>query len=234
MAYLKVEKPRFLFLEGSTGAVAVAGVTTVTLPGASAVHAASSVDRPAVGASAPAPVACSSAASAALDEGVHAPTSQGGPPPVAFLLLFLSRRRVIRRRRGKESLLITQPEFLVPLVPALPPPDPPLLTRRPLLLPPLRRACARSGSGHGWVGPRGVHGHPLLGRMKCQSRGDTWQKNKGKGEEPTHWRGVGEHNERPKVVVAMPDGLEADGTPRSRGRVLPGEAVVYLKVHLGP
>jgi hypothetical protein len=81
MAYLKVEKPRFLFLEGSTGAVAVAGVTTVTLPGHSAVCAASSVDRPAASASAPAPVACSSAASAALDEwGVHAPTSQGARP----------------------------------------------------------------------------------------------------------------------------------------------------------
>jgi hypothetical protein len=75
-AYLKVEKPRFLFLKGSTNAVVAAGVATAALPdasvtraGASAARAASSVDRLAAGASAPAPGACSSAASAALGEG---------------------------------------------------------------------------------------------------------------------------------------------------------------------
>jgi hypothetical protein len=31
------------------------------------------------------------------------------------------------------------------------------------------------------VGPRLVHGHPLLERTKRQSHGGTWQKNKGKG-----------------------------------------------------
>jgi hypothetical protein len=52
MAYLRVEKPRFLFLEGSTGAEAAADVATVALPdapaartGTSAARAASSVDR---------------------------------------------------------------------------------------------------------------------------------------------------------------------------------------------
>jgi hypothetical protein len=52
-AYLKVEKPRVLFLEGSTGTVAAADIATVALPDASAtractsaVCAASSVDRP--------------------------------------------------------------------------------------------------------------------------------------------------------------------------------------------
>jgi hypothetical protein len=47
-----VEKPRFLFLEGSVGAVAAVDVATVALPDASAVHAgtfaahaASSMDR---------------------------------------------------------------------------------------------------------------------------------------------------------------------------------------------
>jgi hypothetical protein len=43
----------------------------------------------------------------------------------------------------------------------------------------------------------------------------------------THPRAVGEHNERPEVVVAMPDGLEVDGTPRPRGRLLLREGVVY-------
>jgi hypothetical protein len=83
MAYRRVEKPHFLFLEGSTGAEAMADVATVTPRDASAVrtgtstahastsaaHAASSVDHPAVGTSAPAPGACSSAASATLGEG---------------------------------------------------------------------------------------------------------------------------------------------------------------------
>jgi hypothetical protein len=35
-AYIKVEKPHFLFLEGSTGAVVAAGVATATLPDTSA------------------------------------------------------------------------------------------------------------------------------------------------------------------------------------------------------
>jgi hypothetical protein len=145
-----VEKPRFLFLEGSTGAVAAAGVTTAALPdasaaraGTSATRAAPSVDRLVADASAPAPGACSSAASAALDEGAQAPTSQGGLPPIAFFLLFLSRRRVLRGRWGRESLLLAQLEFLIPLFLALPPPDPSLLlTRRSLLIPPLHRARA--------------------------------------------------------------------------------------------
>jgi hypothetical protein len=56
MAYLRVEKPRFLFIEGSTGAEATADVATVALPDASAARAGtsaacatSSVDRPAAG-----------------------------------------------------------------------------------------------------------------------------------------------------------------------------------------
>jgi hypothetical protein len=156
-AYLKVDKPRFLFLEGSPDPVAAAGVATTVLPdasaaraGASATHVVPSVDRLVAGASAPAPGAGSSATSAALGEGAQAPTSQGGLPPVALLLLFLSRRRILRGRRGRESLLLAQPEFLVPLLPALPPPDPSLLlARRPLLLPPLRPRALGLGA---WAG----------------------------------------------------------------------------------
>jgi hypothetical protein len=44
---------------------------------------------------------------------------------------------------GGESLLLAQPEFLVPLLPAFPPPDPLLLlARHPLLLLLLRRTRA--------------------------------------------------------------------------------------------
>jgi hypothetical protein len=87
MAYLRVEKPRFLFLEGSTGAEVAADVATVTLPDASAVRAgtsaacaASPADRPAAGASVPAPGACSSAASAALGKGRAGSHLSGGAP----------------------------------------------------------------------------------------------------------------------------------------------------------
>jgi hypothetical protein len=62
MAYLRVEKPRFFFLEGSVGAEATADAANVApldasaaRAGTSAACAASSVDRPAAGTSAPAP-----------------------------------------------------------------------------------------------------------------------------------------------------------------------------------
>jgi hypothetical protein len=97
VTYLKVEKPRFLFLEGSAGAVAAAGVANAALPGTPAAHAgtsaprtAYSMDRSAAGASARAPGTCSSAASAALGEGGACSHLSGGSRPVAFFLLFLS------------------------------------------------------------------------------------------------------------------------------------------------
>jgi hypothetical protein len=95
MAYLRVEKPRFLFLEGSAGAEATADAATVAPPdvfaaraSTSAACAASPVDRPTAGAPVRAPGACSSAASAALGEGGAGSHLSGGLPPVAFLLLF--------------------------------------------------------------------------------------------------------------------------------------------------
>jgi hypothetical protein len=55
-AYLRVEKPRFLFLDGSAGAEATADAAPVVPPNASAtragtstVRAGTSVDRPAAG-----------------------------------------------------------------------------------------------------------------------------------------------------------------------------------------
>jgi hypothetical protein len=89
MAYLRVEKPHYLFLEGSTGAEATADVSTISLPDASAARvgtsaacAASSVDRPTVGASTPAPGTRSSVASAALGEGgAGSHLSRGACPP---------------------------------------------------------------------------------------------------------------------------------------------------------
>jgi hypothetical protein len=92
--YLKVEKPRFLFLEGSAGAAVAPVVATAALPdasatcaGASAVGAASSTDRPAAGASAPATGVCSSAVSAALGEGGEGFHLSGGAAPHCSPLL---------------------------------------------------------------------------------------------------------------------------------------------------
>jgi hypothetical protein len=79
MAYLRVEKPRFLFLEGSSGVEAATDVTTVTLADAPAARAASSVEllAPALG-------ACFSAATAALGEGGAGSHLSGGACPLSL------------------------------------------------------------------------------------------------------------------------------------------------------
>jgi hypothetical protein len=105
-AYLKVEKPRFLFLEGLADA-AMAPVTVATTlldasaarTGASAARAVSSTDRPVAGASAPTTGARSSAALTTLGDGRGIPPLGGSPPPIT-LLFFLLLRRVLRGRRG--------------------------------------------------------------------------------------------------------------------------------------
>jgi hypothetical protein len=70
-----VEKPRFLFLEGSTGVVVAADVATVALPGASAARAGTFAARAAPSVGRPAAGARSSAASVALGEGGARPPS---------------------------------------------------------------------------------------------------------------------------------------------------------------
>jgi hypothetical protein len=47
-----------------------------------------------------------------------------------------------------------------------------------------------------------------------------------KGRNPTHPLALGEHGERPERDVVGPHGLEVDGAPRPRGRVLPREEIV--------
>jgi hypothetical protein len=91
--------------------------------------------------------------------GARAATSRGSPAPIALHLLLLARRRVLLGPGRGEPLLLAQPELLAPLFLALSPPETSLpLARRPLLLPPLRRARVRSGPRCGWVGPHGVYG----------------------------------------------------------------------------
>jgi hypothetical protein len=186
-AYLKVEKPRFLFLEGSAEAVVAPVVTTsappdapAALAGASAVRTASSTDRPAVGASAPAVGACSSAASAALGDGSGGSHLSGwGLSPIAPLFPLL-RRRILRSRRGERvhtARATGTPHPAVPGAPVAGPSSP----CRPLLQPSLRRAHGRSGSGRGRGGPRGIYIHPLLKTtvkttlVRCEeTRGETY------------------------------------------------------------
>jgi hypothetical protein len=108
--HLRVEKPHFLFLEGSTGTAGAAGIAAAVLPDASAVHAGASAARAgtsaaraasvmdclATGAPAPAPSACSLASSAAHGEGdVGSHLSGRGHP----FLLLLSRNGPAARRR---------------------------------------------------------------------------------------------------------------------------------------
>jgi hypothetical protein len=70
-----------------------------------------------------------------------------------------------------------QPVLFVTLPLALPPPDYLLLlARRPLLLPSLRSAGNRWGSGRGRIGPQGVHSYPLL-KNDYQNRTGTLQGN---------------------------------------------------------
>jgi hypothetical protein len=106
-AYLKVEKARFLFLEGSADAAVAPVAAAAALPDvseahadASAVRAAPSTDRPVAGASAPATGACSFAPLRLLATGVGASTSRGSQPPITLLFLLL-RRRVLWGRQGE-------------------------------------------------------------------------------------------------------------------------------------
>jgi hypothetical protein len=127
--------------------------------GTSTACADSSVDRPAAGASALALGACSSVASAALGEGgAGSHLSRGAWPPSLFSSSFSSDNESSDVAGGK-PLLLAQLEFFVPLLPELPPSDPPLLlTRRPLLFPPLRRMRAL-GLG-AWAGRTALHSQP--------------------------------------------------------------------------
>jgi hypothetical protein len=180
MAYLRVEKPRFLFLKGSAGAEATTDATTVVPPdafaaraGTSAARAASLVDRPAAGAPAPAPGACSSAASTALGEGGAGSHLSGGVCPPSLFSSSSSSDDEYSDVAGGESPCCSRSRnssFLCSRRSRRWIPRSFLRAARSCS----RRCAARSGSGRGRVEPRSVHGHPLLGRTRRQSRSGTW------------------------------------------------------------
>jgi hypothetical protein len=180
VAYLRVEKPRFLFLGSSTGIVAAADVFTAASPdtstarsSTSAARAASLLDYLVMGAPAPAPGAVSSAASTALGEGAQAPTSRGELVP--RLSPPLPRPTTSTPKSpGRESLLLVQTELRI-------------LFFFLRVAHSCSRRCAvhaRSGSRRGRIGPRSVHHHlqgtsersDLAGAPRVNGRGVGGQK----------------------------------------------------------
>jgi hypothetical protein len=192
--HLRVEKPRLLFLEGSTGTEGAAGVAAAAPPNASAAHAGTSVARAgtsaaraasiidclATGAPAPAPDACFLAASAALDEGARDPTSRGElaprrplPPPLLTTSLLKSPGERVPAARAAGT-----PRLSVPGAPASGSSSPSCMPPAPA---PAAAPRARPGSGRGWIGPRGVHDHHLQGTYEISSHADASRINRKKG-----------------------------------------------------
>jgi hypothetical protein len=153
--YLKLEKSRFLFLEGSGGAatapVVAAAAALTSAPSARAAPPLTARGR------APAPLP----PLRPLVTGVGDSTSQPGPAPRRSPLPPPPTNSL--ESLGGEPLILTQPVLLTLLLPALPPPDPPLLCARcPLLFSPLRGTGGCPCPGFRWIRSCGVHGHPLL------------------------------------------------------------------------
>jgi hypothetical protein len=196
-----MENPRFLFLGGSADVVAAAGVATASPPvvpatrvGASAARVASLVGCLAAGTPAPTPGAVSSAASATLGEGAKAPTSRGepvphrSPPPRPTTSTPKSPGRRVPAARAAET-----PHSFVPGAPVAGSSSPSCTPPAPALATAPR---ARSGSGRGWVGPRGVHGHELQGINEKSDLAGASQENGGREDgSPTYQRALGEHGE---------------------------------------
>jgi hypothetical protein len=144
-AYLKLEKPRFLFIEGSGGAATTLVAAPAALTGAPSARAAPSTDRPAASGD--------GGGGFHLSTGARPRRSPLPPPPTINS----------PESPGGEPLLLAQPEVLTFLLPVLPPPDPPLLPAHHLFLfVPLRGAGGHPGPGRRWVRSCGVHGHPPL------------------------------------------------------------------------
>jgi hypothetical protein len=186
--YLRVEKPCFLFLEGSAGAVGVADVATAAPPDASAVRAGTSaaratslVGRLATGAPAPAPGACSLAVSAVLGEG-GAGSHLSGRARSPSLSSSSSPDDESSEVAGGESPCCSRSRNSLSLCSRC--------SRRRILFSFLRaaRSCsrcyaapARPGSGRGRIKPRGVHGHHLQGMNENSSHAGALQINSEKG-----------------------------------------------------
>jgi hypothetical protein len=103
VAHLKLEKPRFLFLEGSGGATVAPTSAVVALAG-------SSTDNPVAGASAPTTGTNSTATSAARGDGGDSTSRGGGAPCCGESLSF--RTRTMREDKSSRTKTKTQDERL--------------------------------------------------------------------------------------------------------------------------
>jgi hypothetical protein len=200
LAYLRVEKPRVLFLGGSAGVVAAADVATAAPPvastacagtsaahagasavraGTSAVRAASLTSRLVTDATAPAPGDISSAASTALGEGGAGSHLSGRARPPSLSSSSSSDastpkspgRRVPAARAAKTP-------HSVPGALAAGFSSPSCASPAPAPATALR---ARPGSGRGRVRLRGVHSHHLQRESETPSHDDAPQINREKG-----------------------------------------------------
>jgi hypothetical protein len=226
-AYLKVEKPRFLCFEGPADAAVALVAAAAALPDASVAHAgasaartASSTDRPVAGASAPTTGACSSAASAALGDGVRDSTSLGepapyhspllpSPPPTTSSLGSPGERAPAARAAGT-------PRFVAPDATAAGCSSPSCAQLTPTLVAARRGLLLGPGA---WAGQTVRHPQSRSAEERIVKIASVHHEGTKKGGKPTHRPGVGEHDERPELVVA-------NGAPRPRGRILLWEAVM--------
>jgi hypothetical protein len=161
--YPKLEKPRFLFLEGLADAAVAPVAAAAALPDASAARAASTTDRPAAGPFAPPQAPAPLPPLRLLVRGARDSSSPddefsgvaGGESPCC------SRSRYSLSRCSRRSHRRILFSFL-------------RVARSCSRL--LHDASGRSGLGRGRVGPRGVHSHPLL-KGDCQNHAGTLQGN---------------------------------------------------------
>jgi hypothetical protein len=182
-----LEKPRFLFLEGSGGA--------------SAAPAGASTDDPVVGASAPSTGTSSTAASAARGDrgggfhlsGRHAPCRSSPPPPTTSSQALVLGRLPAARAAGT-------PHHTPPGVPTAG-------ASSPSRTPPVPVTAAER---HGRPTGPGVLAGLTARRVRSPAAGKKLSrltpmryKNPRRKERHTHHRGVGKHHERPEVVGAV-------------------------------
>jgi hypothetical protein len=123
---------------------------------------------------------------------------------------------------GGEPLLLAQMVLLTLLLPSAARSSSPSRVS-PAPVPPLRGMGSRPGPGCRRIRSGGIHGHPLL-IMTIKNTSVRCKKTE-REEKPTHYRGVGEHDERPEVVIAVWHGSEVDRAPRPRRHILSRKTV---------
>jgi hypothetical protein len=232
-----VEKPCFLFLESSAGAVAAPVVTTAALPddpaalpGTSAVRAVAPADRSAAGISAPATGARSLATSVTLgDEGGRLHLSGELPPLLSSSSSSSDDDEFSGVARGKSPWCSCSRYSSSRCSPR---------SRHRILLSFLcaARSCpvaTRRGRQLGlgvWVGQTARHPRLPSANDIRQVHASTSRGAERKGK-PTYRWGIGKHDERPKVVAVRRHGPKINRAPRPCRCVLLGKHSCISREH---